>query len=1076
MRVEKVNRDHRYTSRQRLLMLLLLCASAVAALVASKQIPLTPSLDMQAPRALEVIVALLAAAVAAPPISGSRDPVKRHLELTLNWDSGYEPYIRYNGSDKLLDVVRGSTSDPGLTICVTAQPVRARGILLRASALRGAIPLFIPVGELEAPDLSIDKVWARRLSKRDTSFPMPRPYRLFVIVGCQDRNIGPDQLLALDHWQRTWPTSSVVVLVRPGHFTAPADPDLRIRTVELGDTAWAMSPVDDRIGQMSATLKASDAPRSTRDIGMFMAALGIAEPDLLAAPLRTQGQRIAWLAGIRAAIRIAPVYAVLSAGIAVILGVHSGVPVGPLIGIALLGLLTGPLVAVAVLALMCGVSLGVSRTVRPVSSRLARVGTATAAGVAACLFLQDVLGLADRTNLLGLGLSCAALAYARMTQLAHGDSVAAVADRYRQELLCAAALMVTWEIVSYQTSYADAASWTLVVGTIGFWMRRSARRRNRSAMSACAAALLLVVGLSGLLGLGSLLQGTEYRYGGAQLGFITSYPAIAVQQLAIVASFMLLAAVISLTYCRGNPDSISTLTRWTAVTVSIAVAQPLFALTEQLPGQAAEFNFSRGTVYQEFDPFSTDALSLALTGGILLGLVLVLMPRIIGWRARESVCALALAVAATASIVPSGMASDQFIALTIANSFTRNYSSAPYIYLVLMLSLGLTLSMQRQNLLTWIRSLGRSALIYLVLSAAALAGLFFYTEAQFDNQLAPATAHMPSIFHLLLGSVRQFGPAAVVVLLSFLLSMLGAALIRRFRARVDRGYLIARRHLVPSLFILTFFISLQQSQLLLSFEAPLQFSWLTLLLAFASAISALILWHLLRRRYGAGNVSGLATAVAALGLFLFGSTTMVVLGALMIVLGGPLESLYRSFRLPDRTSLAFGFYIGITALFLLWAFNQRDIQTAAFPALLLGVATALVHPVDAGQLPNSILRGNQVRLRQVIYWSAAITSPYFLVSFGVFDTDFGLGTGWQGTVASTAEFLFGLLLLGSIGCAWIAAAWWAAGTPAGVTWQGGLRKSEDAYGRYYATAGEIGGSAYPGVTPKPVTTGGTITT
>ena len=53
MRVEKVNRDHRYTSRQRLLMLLLLCASAVAALVASKQIPLTPSLDMQAPRALE---------------------------------------------------------------------------------------------------------------------------------------------------------------------------------------------------------------------------------------------------------------------------------------------------------------------------------------------------------------------------------------------------------------------------------------------------------------------------------------------------------------------------------------------------------------------------------------------------------------------------------------------------------------------------------------------------------------------------------------------------------------------------------------------------------------------------------------------------------------------------------------------------------------------------------------------------------------------------------------------------------------------------------------------------------------
>ena len=587
MRVEKVHHDHRYTGRQRLLMLLLLCAAAVAALVASKQIPLTPFLAEQTPRALEVIVALLAAAVAAPQISGSRDPIKRHLELTLNWDCGYEPYIRYDATDKLLDLVRGSTSDRGLIICVTAEPVRARGILLRASALHGAIPLLVPADEFEASGFNIDKVWASRLSKTGTSFPAPRPYQLFVVIDCENVNVGSNQLLALDHWQRTWPTSSVVALVRPGHFTATADPDLKIRIIELCDTARAMCPIDDRIAQLSETLKASDAPRSTRDIRMFMASLHTVEPDLLAAPLRSQGQRIAWMAGVRAAIRFAPIYAVLSVGIAVILAIHRGMSVGALIMIALLTLLTGPLLAVTVVALMCGVPLSINRAVRPVSSRLARVGVAVAAGVAGCLFLQAFLGLEDKTNVLGFGFSCAALAYARITQLARGDSVAAVADRYRQELLCAAALMVTWEIVSYQIDYIDAAAWTLVVGAIGFWMRRFARRRNRLAISACAAALFLVVGLSGLLGSGSLLQGIGVRYGDVQLGFITSDLAMAVQQMAVVASFMLFAAVISLTYCRGNPDSISALTRWMAVTVGIAVAQPLFALAQQLPSEVA---------------------------------------------------------------------------------------------------------------------------------------------------------------------------------------------------------------------------------------------------------------------------------------------------------------------------------------------------------------------------------------------------------------------------------------------------------------------------------------------------------
>ena len=461
---------------------------------------------------------------------------------------------------------------------------------------------------------------------------------------------------------------------------------------------------------------------------------------------------------------------------------------------------------------------------------------------------------------------------------------------------------------------------------------------------------------------------------------------------------------------------------------------------------------------------------MALTAGIFLSLLLVLIPGVVGWRRRENICALALVVAATASIIPPAIASDQSVARMIANPFTTSdYSSVPYINLVLMLSLWLSLSMRRQSIYAWIRALGPTVLSYLLLSSVALAGLFFYVEADFHNGLTPPAVHMSSILHVALDSVRQFGPAAVTVLLSFLLSLAGFALISRFHTYVDRGRRTVHRHLASSLLVLAFCISLQQSQLVNSFGLALQFSWQNLMLTFASGISALILWYLLRRRYGAGNINSLAIVIAALGLLLFASATIVALGAVMIILGGPLESIYRCFRRPDRTSLAFSLSIGTTAFFFFWVFNQRDILAATFPALLLCAATALVHPVDGERLPNSVLRRNQLRLRQVIYWSIAIISGNIILPFPIFPSgifyNFDLGTGWLGTVADLAEFLFVLLLLASIGCAWIAGGWWAAATPTAVTWWGGLRRSEDAYGRYYATVGEIGSSAYPGATP-----------
>jgi hypothetical protein len=1041
-------------------MLLLLTASAVAALVADDQIHLARMLAKPAPQVLAVLVALLAAAVAAPQISGSRDPVKRHLERTLNWDCGYEPYARPDGMAKLLEMVRESAGDPGVTICLTAEPARSRGTLLRASALHGFIPLLVPIAEPDASGLSLDRVWAGRLSKWRPSFPVPRPYRLFVVVDCADRGIEPGQLQALDHWQRTWPASRVVVLVQPGNFDASEETENRL--VKLDDESWTAYTPEDRAAGLSDTLKASGEPRDHADTQMLLASLGDPGASLLSVPLRSRGPRLAWLAGVRAAMPFAPVYAALGVTIAVVLAIRTTASIAHLIMAAVIGLLIGLFLPTALLVLMCGVLLTVSRTVRPVSSRRARLGVAAAGGVAACLFLLPVSGFENWMSQLGLGLSGAVLVYARLTQYARGESLAAFARDHRNELLCALALMVTWEIVSYQSNYPDAAAWTLVIGTIGFLMRTAAQRQSRWALSAAAAALLLVVGLCGLLGPGSLLGSTlPSSTEVLDSSFIVSNFALAIQQLAIAASFLLLAAVVSLGYGGCAPDSIGGLTRWMTVTAGLAVAQPVLALAQQFPASFAGLT-ENGRTYVPVNLVGPEAWGLAVLGGILVALVLTLAPALFGWRTAQSICALALAIVATTSMIPGALGSQGLIA-GVAAPFTGGYGSAPHAGLILLLSLWLALARPSLSLLRLIRTLCLAVLVYLALTFLALLGLLFYTEAQYNGRLTVVSSGRLPVFDMLFGGFSEFGSAAITVLLSFVL----LAVIRRFRHYVQRGIQLVRQHAVLSVVILAVFsVSVQQfesSELLIPRVPPPILSWPGLLSALATVGTALILWQLLRWRYGADGIRDLAIGVAALGIFPFQNALMVAAGIFLAILGGPEQSIYRSFGRPGRASLAWGLAIGVSTFSLLSAFTH-NILDAVIVASVNCMVTALVKPTTPTRLPNSVVRGNQIRLRQAIYWSTALGSPALLLIFTVITGNFSpqngwvenvtQGTGWQDGVASLALFFFVLLLLASIGCAWIGAGWWTASRFGAVAWWRGLRQTEDAYGRYYATASE----------------------
>ena len=337
MQVQRVSRDPRYTVRQKLLMLMLLAAAVAAALVTANVIPLPHRLAHPAPLILSVLVALLTAALTAPPVSGSHDPVKRHLELTLNWDCGYEPYFRHPGTDILLGLVRQTNSRSGLTVCLTSEPIRSRGVLLRASALDGAIPLLIPATEIES-EPNIDAIWAKRLSKRRPNFPIPRPYRLFVLIDCADQGIGKLQIERLDQWQRTWPASSVVVLVRPSNFHIPTDLQFPLETVDLNDPPCSIKPITDQARDLSETLKVDDAPEGCAELKMFLEALNKQRPDLLVTPLQCQSERISWLAGLRTGLSIARIFGPLAAGIMVIVALRLSLSISAVILLGLAGL------------------------------------------------------------------------------------------------------------------------------------------------------------------------------------------------------------------------------------------------------------------------------------------------------------------------------------------------------------------------------------------------------------------------------------------------------------------------------------------------------------------------------------------------------------------------------------------------------------------------------------------------------------------------------------------------------------------------------------------------------------------
>ena len=1102
IQVQRVSRDQRYTVRQKLLMLALLAAAAAAALVTANVIPLPHPLAIQGPLVLSVLIALLTAALTAPQVSRSRDPVKRHLELTLNWDCGYEPYFRHPGTSVLLALVRQANSRSGLTVCKTSEPARSRGVLLRASALDGAIPLLIPATEIES-EPNIDRIWATRLSKRRHNFPVPRPYRLFVVIDCADQSIGKRQIEFIDQWQRTWPASSVVILEQPSNFRTPSDLHSPIQRVDLGDPPCSNTPAKDRARQLSETLEVNDAPESRDDPLMFLDVLDGQRSDLLVAPLQCQGKRVSWLAGLRPALWVTRITAPLAAGIAVHLALHLSVPIGEVVLLALAGLFLGLLVPTMLLVAISGISISFIGIAWSSPSRRWRIGLCMAAAIVGFFFGMD--SGVDWPDCLGLGFSFGLLAYAHLARVASGVSIPRFATAHKQELVCALTLMLTWQIASYQTDFSDTAAWTLVVGVIGFWMRASARRSRKWEFNVCAAGLLIITVVSGLLGTVSLLATLGVNVPTISPSgsiFVPSDSAanlvVACQQLCIAASFLFFAAIIALKHCGCKSGDLVTLFRWMAVTVSIAIAEPLVAAVQGFPGMLGGLQVGR-YLLARFDPVGTDMWALALTGGIVLMLLLSLTPRGISPIAREAVCVAALVVAATAAYEPSVIVSqNSLLSDLIVGPFTgaNDLLSAPYLGLVLMTTLWLaSMHVGRRRLLP-VLNFALDVSIYLVCSFPIAIALIWYIVVRhrviFELR--------PPFSRIVLAAIEPFGSAAFTIMVAFVLFVLlrlsgrHIGLLRRIatvqgvrclrsRFTMSSGSLARLASSATAVFdflsfgqlrrmplrwlglvcLGAFFVSLQRpipSGMLSAngIPVPMQFiSGQRLLAGFVSLLSALILWRIVQLSYQ-GYVNYLAATVGALGLFIFNDTGMILLALLMVIFGGPLESSRRMFQRPSKRSLGFALGLGVASLVFFWAFAGVDVEAAAVFAVIPAVIAAVIHPVNAERLPASVLRRNQLRLRQMIYWLTALASPVLLLALVLSSVGQSLNSsGWQGGGVSNLVFLLSVLLFGAASCSWIASGWWAASAFAAGDLLRWRPRPEEAYGRYYGTVREISG-------------------
>ena len=711
----------------------------------------------------------------------------------------------------------------------------------------------------------------------------------------------------------------------------------------------------------------------------------------------------------------------------------------------------------------------------------------------------------------GLGLSFGFLAYAHLTRASSGESVTRYAAVHRQELLCALALMFTWKIVSYQTDPSDSTAWTLVVGAIGFWMGTSVRRSRKWGLSACAAGLLIITAISGLLGPTSLLGKLAANNSVPTIDFLNDalFPPsvsaanwfVACQQLCIAASFMFLAAILALKYRRYKPGDLVTLFRWMAVTVGIAIAEPLLAAAQGLPAMIGGVQLGR-VLLADFDPVGMYMWALTLTGGIVLMLLFSLSPRGIGPVARETICVAALLVAATAAYEPSVVVSqNSFLSGLIVGPFTgaNDLISTAYLGLVLMTTLWLASMVAGRWTFLAVVNFVLDVVIYVICSMLFGGALVWYRIFR----LQVVFGSRPPIFNVVLGTIEPFGSAALTITLAFALLVLlrlsgrhiesvrqiatvqGARLRSRFST--TSGSLVRPFSWVTTacdflsfgqfsraplrcfgfFCIGAFFVSLEcavPSGLLFAdgLSVPMRvISWSGLLDGFVSLLAALVLWRLVQVRYE-GYVNYLAPTVGALGLFILDDSSLILLALLMAILGGPLESWRRTFQRPSKRSLGFALSLGITSLLFFWAFVGLDAEVSAPLAVIPAAMAAVIHPVSAERLPTSVFRRNQIRLRQMIYWLTALAFPFLFLDFDMSPVALRLGgAGWQGATAADMLLLLSLLLLGAAGCGWIASGWWAAAAFAASNVLRWRPPPEEAYGRYYGTAREVSGGSQP---------------
>lgn len=883
---------------------------------------------------LSAVITVVGAVVSGP--AGGRswhNAGEWQPRMVLDWDTGIPP-VALEAWDGDLDarVFYGSAIEASGPVELRVGKRQAAIVvanLLREAAHDERLPLKTTLKELCQHNLSVDSVlrervhWPRSAFWNTRRFPVPRPYKVFVLIAVHTAEKGDLAKLRAEtsRWLAEWPKSTVVMLIVEG------DVESGLPLTQRSTCAEPSVP-EEHETELRMALGMSAQP----EIGDLLDRLDRL-PDKayhrLALPGLLYGQRAVWLAGALGSLWVAALIVALVSLLVAALALMDGQ------AIPLLRLLVGtPVLAVlfgaAAMTPLIGLAVAALVLTWPNLLPKHRWATCTTAAFAGAPFVFILASSLSDSHWWQAGLALVLTAYfAALLQVERDGGFLAWAQEHLRLLIAGTSAWIVWLTVpiSYSAPASTLACLGLLLGaTVPLLLRRPS----------CRGALATVILVGALYAVALLMAPQQQSYD--------------LQQVLAGAS---LAAALMLVTCRlalGQTQRLAANAVLAPLLALPLTPQVVSTLRQAEQGLAERVVPGVGvyTVLEHAQENLTEA-------GVRVGVVLLACSVAISAFRRAPAKAAKLHSALVALLI------------LVANLSLYSSSNEPLANVLLVTLAVAWLSSTGINGQTLVKAaLGivlRLILCCYLAAAMVLIVLMTISPDDFAWETLEFQAWLPwrldlERFELL----RAIGMLLAAVLLVHPVRALVIRVFRRSPARDGTEKPMTSSNAVAALA----FLLLTASSFRL---APT----LSLLSAAVSSAALVGVWLALVRRFP-GSVNPVALVLGVGSVAVTGLHFLVLLPIVLTLLGGPAESSFRQVGRPTWRSATFAVLLGG----LLWVAVATPI-----PALLIGLLAAFVLPADPSLVPWSVTRERHLRLRTVATFVGASSGVALALLAGI---------------------------------------------------------------------------------------------